>query len=187
MESIHDISEGFLTYNDKKDIDAHLCLINVIELYSNHIAVHLDSSEERILEEYKKMYYLEKMNSARVTCPLAAAPMAATPPARLDSPKNFRDQNWRLLSERAAAKASTKDTRIVVVKERQAEAEPPPQPDTFVDAAFYIKLKETVKKIFVLGWDVCIQHYQFNELDDRMSKLKKGQNTKKSAEKQPWN
>ena len=30
VESVHEISEGFLTYEDRKDIDAHLCLINVI-------------------------------------------------------------------------------------------------------------------------------------------------------------
>ena len=182
MESIHNISEGFLTYDDRKDIDAHLCLVNVIELYRDHIAMHIDVSKEKILEEYKKMYYLEEMNSARVNRPLAADPVAATPPARLASPKNFGERTWRLLNERSAAAASTKDTRIVVVKERQAEAEPPPQPDTFVDTEFYIKLKATVNVIFVFGWDVCIQHYQFNELDNRMSKLKNGQNTNNSVE-----
>ena len=59
VESVHNISELFLTYNNRKDINAHLCLIGVIELYSNHLAVHIDASKERILKEYRKMYKLE--------------------------------------------------------------------------------------------------------------------------------
>ena len=31
-----------------------MCSIDVIELYRNHITVHLDASKDRILEEYKK-------------------------------------------------------------------------------------------------------------------------------------
>ena len=54
MELVHNISEGFFTYYDKKYIDTHLCLIKVIELYINHIAVHINASMEKILEEYKK-------------------------------------------------------------------------------------------------------------------------------------
>ena len=68
---------------------------------------------------------------------------------------------------------------MVVVRERPAEAEPPTQPDNFVDAVFYIKLKETLEVIFFSGWVVFIQQYQFNELDDCMSKLEKGQNVNK--------
>ena len=60
MESVHDISEVFLTYDDKKDINAHLCLIDVVELYSNYLAVHLSTSKEIILEEYKKSTNLSK-------------------------------------------------------------------------------------------------------------------------------
>ena len=59
MELIHNISERFLTYNDRKYIDAHIYSIDVIEFYSNHLAVHLDASKKRILEEYKKKYELE--------------------------------------------------------------------------------------------------------------------------------
>ena len=70
VESVHDISEGFLTYNNKKDIDAHLCSISVVEFYSNHIVVHLEASKERILGEYKKNYKIEEMHRARVTRPL---------------------------------------------------------------------------------------------------------------------
>ena len=51
VESVHKISEGFLTYNDRKDTDSHMCSIYVIRLYSNRIAVHLDALKERILEE----------------------------------------------------------------------------------------------------------------------------------------
>ena len=109
VESIHDISEGFLTYYDIKDIDAHLCLIEVIEFYINHIAVHLEISKERTLKEYKKKYELEEMPRAYVTCPLATAP-AAAPPDRPACPKNFGEQNRRLLNERAAAAASTDNT-----------------------------------------------------------------------------
>ena len=43
-----------MTHDDRKDINAHLLLIDVIKLYSNHIAVHIDASNEIILKEYKK-------------------------------------------------------------------------------------------------------------------------------------
>ena len=52
--SFHNISEGFLMYDDRKDIDAHQCSMDIIELYSDHITVHLNASKERLLEEYKK-------------------------------------------------------------------------------------------------------------------------------------
>ena len=41
-------------YDDRKDIDAHQCSMDIIELYSDHITVHLNASKERLLEEYKK-------------------------------------------------------------------------------------------------------------------------------------
>ena len=53
VESVHDISKKFLNYDDRKDINAHQCSIKIIELYSDHIAVHLNSSKERLLEEYQ--------------------------------------------------------------------------------------------------------------------------------------
>ena len=49
VESIHDISEGLLTYDDQQDITAHLCSVDIINLYSDHIAVHLNASKERLL------------------------------------------------------------------------------------------------------------------------------------------
>ena len=45
VELVHDISEGFLTYDNRKYIDEHLCSIHIIELYSNHLVVHLDASK----------------------------------------------------------------------------------------------------------------------------------------------
>ena len=67
VESIHDISEGFLTYDDRQDIIAHQCSVELVELYSDHLAVHLNSSKENLLEEYKKRYEIEEMLTARVT------------------------------------------------------------------------------------------------------------------------
>ena len=66
---------------------------------------------------------------------------------------------------------------------RPADTEPPTQPDTFTDTFFYIKLKTTFKVIFVSGLGEFMQQYQFKNLYDRMSKLKKGQTVTKSAKK----
>ena len=38
-------------YYDRKNIDAHKCLINVIKLYSDHFDFHLNASKEILLEE----------------------------------------------------------------------------------------------------------------------------------------
>ena len=121
------------------------------------------------------------MSSACVTPPLAASPADAPPPDLPDRPENFGDRARRLLYERAAADASTNDTTMAVVK-RPDETDPPPHPDTFVDSAFYIKLKATLEVVFVSVWGVFMQQYQFNKLDNRMSKLEKGQNVTKSVE-----
>ena len=51
MESIHDISEGFLTYDERQYITAHQCSVDLVELYSDHLAVHLNDSKENLLEE----------------------------------------------------------------------------------------------------------------------------------------
>ena len=32
VESIHDISKGFLTYDDRQDITAHQCSVDLVEL-----------------------------------------------------------------------------------------------------------------------------------------------------------
>ena len=34
VESIHDISEGFITYYDRQDITAHQCSVDLIKLYT---------------------------------------------------------------------------------------------------------------------------------------------------------
>ena len=65
---------------------------------------------------------------------------------------------------------------------RPAEREPPLQPNTFIDASLYIKLNTTFEVIFVSGWEEFMQQYHFNEVDDRIPKLDKGQKVTKSAE-----
>ena len=71
---------------------------------------------------------------------------------------------------------------MVVAENIPAESDKPPQPDTFIDAAFYLKLQATLKVIFFSRWGVFIRNFQFNELYDRISKLEKSQNVNKSAE-----
>ena len=71
------------------------------------------------------------MSSACVTPPLAASPADAPPPDLPDRPENLGDRARLLLYERAAADASTDDTRMVVVENRPVEADPPPHPDNF--------------------------------------------------------
>ena len=170
-----------MTRDDRKNIDAHQCSIDVIELYSNRIAVYLDASKERLLKEYQKHYELEEMPCVRVTSFLAASTLVAPPPAQPAPSKNYGERTRSLLNERANASASTNVTNMAVVG-RLAETEPPPQPDTFVDASLYIKLKATFEVIFFSGWGECMQQYHFNEIDDRMTKLEKGQTVTKYAE-----
>ena len=69
-----------------------ICSIDVIEFYSDHLAVRLDAWKVRILKEYKKMYKLEEMPKAPVTRPLEAAPEAAPPPAHPVYSENFGEQ-----------------------------------------------------------------------------------------------
>ena len=121
------------------------------------------------------------MPSAHVTCPLTAATLAGPPSDRPSPSKNFGERARRLINERGAAAASTDNKCMVVSENRPAEAEPPPQPSTFLDAAFYLKLQATLE-VFFWEWGVFIQQFQFNDLDNRMSKLEKGQNVNNSAE-----
>ena len=67
VESIHNTSEGFLTYDDRQDITAHQCSVDLIKLHSNHLAVHLNASKEGLLEEYQKQYEIEEIPTARIT------------------------------------------------------------------------------------------------------------------------
>ena len=68
------------------------------------------------------------------------------------------------------------------VSTRTTTREQPPRPNTCIDAVLYLKLKTNLKVIFVSGWGKFITQYQFNELDDRMSKLEKGKTITKTAE-----
>ena len=66
------------------------------------------------------------------------------------SPKIFGERARRLFNKRDAADASI-DNTIMAVYEIPAVRETPPQPDAFIDAALYIKLKTTLEVIFVSG------------------------------------
>ena len=146
--------------------------------------MHIGASKERILEEYKKKYKLGELIEiprARINRPLASANLAAPPSDHPASPKKFGKRDWRLLNKRSAVAVPNNNNRMDVVKNRPAEAELPPQTNTFVDTMLYIKLKGTHEIIFVLRWGVFIRQYQFKDLDNCMSKLKKNQNVNKSA------
>ena len=91
------------------------------------------------------------MPCAHVTRPLAAESTATPPPAHPSNPKNFGERARHLINERAAASASTDNTRMVVFENRPAKADPPPHTETFLDAALYIKLKATIGVICFLG------------------------------------
>ena len=84
-------------------------------LYSNHLAVHIDALNKRILEEYKKNDKLEEITRAHVTHPLAELPAAYL--AFPTIPGNFVEQTRRLLNERAAAAVSTNDTPIQEIRQ----------------------------------------------------------------------
>ena len=101
MESIHDIYEGFLTYDDRQDITAHQCSVDPIELYSDHLAVHLNASKEIILEEYQKRYDIEEMPTASVTHPQATYTLSVP-----------------LIAQPAASEISERGTGAFLMKER---------------------------------------------------------------------
>ena len=121
------------------------------------------------------------MPPARVTRPQATGTSAVPPPDQPPPTESFGERARLLFNDRDATATSIDNTAMAVAT-RPAVREQPPQPDAFIDAALYIKLKTTLEIIFVSGWGEFIQQYQFNELDDRMSKLKKGQNVTKTAE-----
>ena len=121
------------------------------------------------------------MPTARVTRPQATDTSAVPPHDQPAPTETFWERARRLFNERDAAAASIDNTAMAVAV-RPDVREPPPQPNAFIDAALYIKLKTTLEVIFVLGWGEFIQKYQCNELDDRMSKLEKVQNVTKTAE-----
>ena len=114
VESIHDISEGFLTYNYRQDINAHQCSIDIIKLYIDHIPVHLNASKERLLEEYKKKYELEDIPTARVTRPQATATSAVYPHAQPAPSETFVELARRKFNERDSSAASNDNTAMAV-------------------------------------------------------------------------
>ena len=61
VESIHDISEGFLTYDDRQEITAHQCSIDLVELYINHLAVHLNALKENLLNLIPFLVFFEEV------------------------------------------------------------------------------------------------------------------------------
>ena len=107
MESIHDISKGFLTYDDRQDITAHQCSVDLVELYSNHLAVHLavhlNALKENLLKEDKKRYKIKYMPTARVTRHQATATPAVSLPAPPAANENYGQRARRLFNEIAAA------------------------------------------------------------------------------------
>ena len=96
VESIHDISEGFLTYDDRQEITAHQCSVDLVELYSNYLAVHLNASKENLLEEYKKRYEIEEMTTARVTFHHTIATTAVYLPAPPAANENYEQRSRRI-------------------------------------------------------------------------------------------
>ena len=67
---------------------AHQCSVDLVELYSDHLAVHLNASKEKLLEEYKKIYEIKEMPTARVTRHQATATPAVSliaPPAATEN------------------------------------------------------------------------------------------------------
>ena len=114
MESIHNISKGFLTYDDRQDINAHQCLEEIIDLYSDYIASHLNTSKERLLEEYQKRYELEEMPTARFTCPQATDNLDVPPNYPPPLVEKFGERARQLFNKRAAATASNDNTTMAV-------------------------------------------------------------------------
>ena len=105
VESIHDISEGFLTYDECQDITAHQCSVDLVELYIGHLAVHLNASKENLLKEYKKRYEIEEMPTARVTRHQATATPDVSLPAPPAASGNYGQWARRILNKREAAAA----------------------------------------------------------------------------------
>ena len=126
VESIHDISEGFLTYDNRQDITAHQCSVDLVELYSDHLAVHFKASKENLLKEYKKRYEIEEMPTARVTRPQATATPAVSLIAPPAANENYGQRARRILNERAAATALRENTPMDVVVEPAPREQPPP-------------------------------------------------------------
>ena len=125
--------------------------MDLVKLYSNHLAVHLNASKENLLEEYKKRYEIEEIPTARVTHHQATATPAVSLPAPPAANENYGQRARRILNERAAAIALRDNTPMDVAAE-PVQQEQPPRPDTNIAAPLYFKLKTTLEVIFVSGW-----------------------------------
>ena len=125
------------------------------------------------------------MPTARVTRPQATVTSAVPPHAQSAPIETFGERARRLFNKRDTTAASNDNTAMSVAA-RPAIRELPPQPDAFIDALLYIKLKTTLEVIFVSGWEEFIQKYQFNELDDRMSNSKRAKTSPRPRRKEPW-
>ena len=96
-------------------------------MYSNHFAVHLNASKERLLEEYQKRYEIEEMPTARITRHQATATPAVSLIAPPAASENYGQQARRLLNERAAATALRDNTPMDVAAEPAPREQPPRQ------------------------------------------------------------
>ena len=88
------------------------------------------------------------MPTARVTRPQATANSAVPPHAQPATSETFGERAQRLFNKRDAAAASIDNTTLAV-SAIPAVRDTPPQPDAFIDAALYIKLKTTLEVIYV--------------------------------------
>ena len=121
------------------------------------------------------------MPTARITRPQATDTSSVSLIAQPSVSENFGVWARRLFDERVAAAALLKNTPMDIAAE-PAPREQSPRPDTSTDAVLYHKLKTTLEVIFVSGWEEFITQYELNKLDNRMSKLEKGQTITKTAE-----
>ena len=88
------------------------------------------------------------MPNARVTRPQATVTLAVPLNAQPAPSENFGERSRRLFNKRASSVASNNNTAMAVAT-RPAMRELPPQPDAYIDATIYIKLKTTLEIIFV--------------------------------------
>ena len=151
VESTENISKGFLMYGECHNITPHQCSVDVIELYSDHLAVHLVASKERLPVKYQKIYELEEMPTASITYPQATVNPDAPPTPQPAASETFGERARRLFDERAAA-ADSRDTSTIEVSTRPSTREQHPRPETYIDAVLYLTLKTTLEVIFVSGW-----------------------------------
>ena len=75
---------------------------DLVELYSDHLAVHLNASKENLLEEYKKQYKIEDIPTSRITRHQGTATPTVCLPTPPAANENYGQQAQRLLNKRAA-------------------------------------------------------------------------------------